>query len=217
MASLVQVKLECNPEEKDSVIFSEEVTLAENLQSCQSTMNDGRYQEHVTTSARKSFPCPVCPRTYTKKQLCELHVKKAHSVTRSKERCEICGVRFINLQAHKEKYHYFVDVDRCSLCGKVVKYLSSHHCPLQDIGGQGKESKMECPSCGNLVKQKYLKIHQKNHCVGIRTSTFTNFRASTQVFNICYPIVISHTCIFSGCKHCWQNSSTNYAQTGCCR
>ena len=33
-------------------------------------------------------------------------------------------------------------------------------------------------SCGNLVKQKYLKIHQKNHCVGIRTSTFANFRTA---------------------------------------
>jgi hypothetical protein len=31
------------------------------------------------------------------------------------------------------------------------------------------------------VKQKYLKIHQKNHCVGIRTSTFSNFRTVGQV------------------------------------
>ena len=28
------------------------------------------------------------------------------------------------------------------------------------------------------MKQKYLKIHQKNHCVGIRTSTFANFRTA---------------------------------------
>ena len=73
-----------------------------------------------------------------------------------------------------------MDVDSCALCGKVVKYLSSHHCPLQD---QAKETKLDCPSCGNLVKQKYLKIHQKNHCVGIRTSTFANFRTASQVIN----------------------------------
>jgi hypothetical protein len=68
-------------------------------------------------------------------------------------------VRFINVRAHKEKYHFFVDVDKCSLCGKVsnavqrkpaqpppqvVKYLASHHCPLQ-AGGADKESKTECP------------------------------------------------------------------------
>ena len=64
-----------------------------------------------------------------------------------------------------------------------MKYLSSHHCPLQQDTA-GKESKMDCPNCGNLVKQKYLKIHQKNHCVGIRTSTFTNFRTATTVINI---------------------------------
>ena len=34
-------------------------------------------------------------------------------------RCDICGVRFINVRAHKEKYHFFVDVDKCNLCGKV--------------------------------------------------------------------------------------------------
>ena len=67
-------------------------------------------------------------------------------------------MRFINVRAHKEKYHFFVDVDTCSLCGKVimnlpaqslipavqvVKYLASHHCPLQ-AGGPDKESKMDC-------------------------------------------------------------------------
>ena len=62
-----------------------------------------------------------------------------------------------------------------------MKYLSSHHCPLQqDL--RLKEIKLECPKCGNLVKQKYLKIHQKNHCVGI-SSTFSNFRTANQV---CY-------------------------------
>ena len=66
-----------------------------------------------------SFSCPKCSRTYSKKSLCELHMKKAHFGLRSKEKCNICGVRFINLQAHKEKYHYFVDVDKCHLCGKV--------------------------------------------------------------------------------------------------
>ena len=38
---------------------------------------------------------------------------------------------------------------------------------------------MDCPSCGNLVTQKYLKSHQKNHCVGNCTSTFPNFRTAT--------------------------------------
>ena len=49
--------------------------------------------------------------------MCDLHMKKAHNLAKFKG--GICGVRFINLQAHKEKYHYFVDVDKCSLCGKV--------------------------------------------------------------------------------------------------
>ena len=60
---------------------------------------------------------------------------------------------------------------------QVVKYLASHHCPLQQ-STQSREAKLECPKCGNLVKQKYLKIHQKNHCVGIKSSTFSNFRTA---------------------------------------
>ena len=85
------------------------------------------------------------------------------------DRCDICGVRFINVRAHKEKYHFFVDVDKCHLCGKVrsaievqtgfnltagaqvVKYLASHHCPLQS-GGADKESKMDCPRLPSLDK-----------------------------------------------------------------
>ena len=71
------------------------------------------------------------------------------------------------MRAHKEKYHFFVDVDKCHLCGKVrsaievqtgfnltagaqvVKYLASHHCPLQS-GGADKESKMDCPRLPSL-------------------------------------------------------------------
>ena len=69
--------------------------------------------------AKLTYSCPKCSRSYSKKSLCEIHMKKVHFSLRSKEKCNICGVRFINLQAHKEKYHYFVDVDRCHLCGKV--------------------------------------------------------------------------------------------------
>ena len=70
-----------------------------------------------------SYSCPKCSRSYSKKSLCEIHMKKVHFSLRSKEKCNICGVRFINLQAHKEKYHYFVDVDKCHLCGKVSPIL----------------------------------------------------------------------------------------------
>ena len=75
-----------------------------------------------------SYSCPKCNRSYSKKSLCEIHMKKVHFSLRSKEKCNICGVRFINLQAHKEKYHYFVDVDKCHLCGKVGQKYS----PNQD-------------------------------------------------------------------------------------
>ena len=184
MANLVQVKLECSLDEKDSIVLDEEeISFSSNKTSCktcQSEIDVSLYVEHIRSCVKKTFTCPKCPRTYAKKQLCDLHMKKAHNLAKFKERCEICGVRFINLQAHKEKYHYFVDVDKCGLCGKVVKYLSSHHCPLQQDKA-AKDSKMDCPNCGNLVKQKYLKIHQKNHCVGIRTSTFNNFRTASQV------------------------------------
>ena len=123
MANLVEVKLECSLNENDSIILDEEeIVLSENKSicpSCQSTVETSQYQKHLQTCAKKTFTCPKCPRTYAKKQLCDLHMKKAHNLAKFKERCEICGVRFINLQAHKEKYHYFVDVDKCSLCGKV--------------------------------------------------------------------------------------------------
>ena len=95
IGDLVQVKLECEA--------------------------DGDSNQHL--NKKLSFSCPKCSRTYSKKSLCELHMKKVHFGLRSKEKCNLCGVRFINLQAHKEKYHYFVDVDKCHLCGKV----SGHH------------------------------------------------------------------------------------------
>jgi len=56
--------------------------------------------------------------------MCDLHMRKAHNMSKCKERCDICGVRFINVRAHKEKYHFFVDVDKCSLCGKVKIWRS---------------------------------------------------------------------------------------------
>ena len=31
------------------------------------------------------------------------------------------------------------------------------------------------------MKQKYLKIHQKNHCVGFKSSTFSNFRTAANL------------------------------------
>ena len=64
-------------------------------------------------------------------------MKKAHNVAKFKEKCEICGVRFINLQAHKEKYHYFVDVDKCSLCGKVsLLWMKNHSMPIFLLGSE---------------------------------------------------------------------------------
>ena len=157
---------------------------------------------------RVAFSCTKCNRSYAEKRLCELHMRTVHYASK-KEKCDICGVRFINLKAHKEKYHFFVDVDKCNLCGKVdrvavvidgshlfsfqsfftflilsfqvVKYLSSHHCPLQQKIKSSREIKLDCPKCGNLVKQKYLKIHQKNHCVGFKSSTFSNFRTAANL------------------------------------
>ena len=65
-----------------------------------------------------AFSCTKCNRSYAEKHLCELHMRTVHYASK-KEKCDICGVRFINLKAHKEKYHFFVDVDKCNLCGKV--------------------------------------------------------------------------------------------------
>ena len=65
-----------------------------------------------------AFSCTKCNRSYAEKRLCELHMRTVHYGSK-KEKCDICGVRFINLRAHKEKYHFFVDVDKCNLCGKV--------------------------------------------------------------------------------------------------
>lgn len=65
-----------------------------------------------------AFACSKCNRSYAEKHLCELHMRTVHYASK-KEKCDICGVRFINLKAHKEKYHFFVDVDKCNLCGKV--------------------------------------------------------------------------------------------------
>ena len=67
---------------------------------------------------RVAFSCTKCNRSYAEKRLCQLHMRTVHYASK-KEKCDICGVRFINLKAHKEKYHFFVDVDKCNLCGKV--------------------------------------------------------------------------------------------------
>ena len=108
----------------------------------------------------------------------EDHMKKAPNKSQY-ERCDICGVRFINVKAHKEKYHFLVDRDKCSLCGKIVKYLVSHHHPQHTRSVADKKVKMNCASSCNLVTLKYLKSHQKDHCIGNRTSTFLNYRTAT--------------------------------------
>ena len=86
---------------------------------------------------------------------------------------------------------------------QVVKYLSSHHCPLQQKIKSSREIKLDCPKCGNLVKQKYLKIHQKNHCVGFKSSTFSNFRtaANLQVVDTGIGIKYSDFCDFTSTKY----------------
>jgi hypothetical protein len=115
--------LECTLDEGDFTIQdTEEIASSKNKRislSCQSAVDTSHYLEHLKSCAKKTFPCPKCPQTNAKKQLYDMHMKKAHNLAKFKKICEICGVRFINLQAHKEKYHYFVDVDKCNLCGKV--------------------------------------------------------------------------------------------------
>jgi len=191
LSKLVQVKLECNNESEDmeaKVLNGSISTKKVKCNYCEEKIDSDQIKEHISLCCNyinshvvKSsvvYNCPRCPRSYAKKQLAELHLQKVHNQTKQKQKCDICGVRFINVKAHKEKYHYFVDVDSCHLCGKVVKYLASHHCPLQDEAKESREAKVDCPQCGNMVKQKYLKIHQKNHCVGVQSSTFLNFRHS---------------------------------------
>jgi hypothetical protein len=45
-------------------------------------------------------------------------------------------VRFINVQAHKEKYHFFVDVDKCNLCGKVSNCIAEKEGKADSAGGE---------------------------------------------------------------------------------
>jgi len=69
------------------------------------------------------------------------------------------------------------NVGKCKLCNKVVKHLNSHNCPLElSESAKDRNRATVCPNCGNEVKEKYLRIHQKSHCVGSRSSTFSNFR-----------------------------------------
>lgn len=74
----------------------------------------------ITTkiSRRINVMCRFCDKSYSTQYLCDLHMKSKHG-GHKKETCDVCGVKFVNVRAHKEKYHLFVDVDKCHLCGKV--------------------------------------------------------------------------------------------------
>ncbi|XP_023324398.1 uncharacterized protein LOC111698318 isoform X2 [Eurytemora carolleeae] len=129
------------------------------------------------------YPCPYCGKGYNMGHHTERHIETVHCKT--KQKCKLCGVRFMNLKAHQEKYHTLKNVDTCEMCGKVVKHLSSHHCPMDSMKTIRERNKMvDCPSCGNNVKEKYLRIHKKNHCVGSRTSTFSNFRTEGKILSL---------------------------------
>jgi len=171
---------------------------------CSKTFTSDKIKSHIRYCKRsdwvKRHRCSQCGKDFATLECLENHVKMAH--LKQKERCNICFVRFLNLQAHKDKYHNLKDVDTCNLCGKVVKYLASHSCPLGLDKSQAsiRAASIQCPDCGNSVKGKYLKIHKKSHCVGVKTSTFSNFRTAKHedmepVLKQCdrLPLLLTHS------------------------
>ena len=41
---------------------------------------------------------------------------------------------------------------------QVVKHLTTHHCPLGSSKARERRNKLvDCPDCGNVVKEKYLR------------------------------------------------------------
>ena len=118
------VRIDDNEEEEDPLALEEGVTRQDidddedtYLQSISRDIVEVKL-ESKEEDERVAFSCTKCNRSYAEKRLCELHMRTVHYASK-KEKCDICGVRFINLKAHKEKYHFFVDVDKCNLCGKV--------------------------------------------------------------------------------------------------
>jgi len=136
-----------------------------------------RHCHQLDTNINNEYVCPYCPHSFSVSYLVEAHVESTHY--NCKEKCPICGVRFMKLKSHIERVHTMKNVNKCKLCGKVVKHLSSHHCPLK--GGEVKNKLVDCPACGNQVKEKYLRIHRRSHCVGSRSSTFSNFRTEGKI------------------------------------
>lgn len=130
---------------------------------------------HRSSLVPTNQDCPFCQRSFSSDYQTIRHIENTHQKLKAK--CNICGVRFINLRAHQEKYHTMKNVGKCKLCNKVVKHLNSHNCPLElSESAKDRNRATVCPNCGNEVKEKYLRIHQKSHCVGSRSSTFSNFR-----------------------------------------
>merc|ERR1712218_206905 len=98
-------------------------------QKCAKNFPSDKIKSHIRYCKQDGrHKCDRCAKEFASTDSLNNHVKMSH--LKQKERCDICFVRFLNLQAHKDKYHNFKDVDTCNLCGKVVKYLSSHSCPL---------------------------------------------------------------------------------------
>ena len=114
------VRIEDNEEEEDPLALEDRVIDDDEDTYLQSISRDivEVKLESKEEDERVAFSCTKCNRSYAEKRLCELHMRTVHYASK-KEKCDICGVRFINLKAHKEKYHFFVDVDKCNLCGKV--------------------------------------------------------------------------------------------------
>ena len=89
----------------------------------------GKVKAKISRRDNLIHMCSFCGKSYSTQYLCNLHMKSKHAGNR-KETCAVCGVKFVNVKAHKEKYHLLLDVDTCNLCGKVLirthQYLISN-------------------------------------------------------------------------------------------
>ncbi|XP_037730297.1 transcription factor Ouib isoform X1 [Drosophila subpulchrella] len=124
------------------------------------------YNEHLDghqdrREMKQFFPCPDCPKTYTKKALLKQHRAQVHTGHRQ-FRCSICNEVFSSLGAklRHEKAHQNERPYPCLECGRIFSSVSAlqAHCSTH----LEENRKFRCEPCNkDFLSRKDLLEHTK--------------------------------------------------------
>ncbi|XP_067621123.1 zinc finger protein weckle-like isoform X3 [Eurosta solidaginis] len=129
--------------------------------------NEADLQQHMQEQHEKSWKCPHCEQTFTKKGLRSHHIRTEHNINQKTETtnlarrsffCEECGQTFPRKKLLKEHvliHAYYEPLNACKACGKFFKRKSALKEHMEIHG-----DKFICTKCG---KQLSCRVTLKNH------------------------------------------------------